>query len=539
YVDLATRYGYTAVPGLAGDTISWSYSEQAGTDFYGVTQNNSPLLTDDGIVLFAEYGGTPHLNQKLPDANQPNGLYAAYWRDMEIVYDAAANRGVTAVTFGNNQLWLVEFDDLQAYNNPTTTLDMEIMVWRASNPTAGSYDLYYAFDNVHVADTVGTIGVEDPTGTVATQFAYNDFTPTDGLVICLDYVGPTPTVLRFDAVVDAFAAAQDVVNVVSHQTDNPGSKTATAEAALHIESSAHLFISASTSGTVDNLRYRDEDILAYNLATGRWSMLFDGSDVGLGSNDINALHVADNGTIYLSVASTSRMYRPPGYVGPGTLYNTNIYAFVPTTLGWETAGTFELIFDGSDVGLDRNTENIDALALGEDGSIVISTLGTATVRGHNGAPLWAKDQDLLLFTPTTLGEETTGSWQLRFDGTAAGLREPDEDIWGVWLNQDALYLTTRGDFVVDGLRGGGGDILLCDAAPCAFTKALEGSAIGLAHERIDGFSFGPLPALVTAARAVPSNEEMTDEANDEIGDDLLDDNDSALEIRSYLPLVVH
>jgi hypothetical protein len=112
---------------------------------------------------------------------------------------------------------------------------MEVMAWNDIDPAAGSYDAYYAFDNVNVADSLGTIGVENDAGDKATQFAYNDFTPTNGLVMCLDYVGLAPTVITFDAVVNDDAPAGVLTNAVVHNTDNPGSKPATATADLTVE----------------------------------------------------------------------------------------------------------------------------------------------------------------------------------------------------------------------------------------------------------------------------------------------------------------
>jgi len=47
--------------------------------------------------------------------------------------------------------------------------------------------------------------------------------------------------------------------------------------------------------------FRDEDIVAYDVNTGTWSMHFDGSDVGLGgSQDGNAFHIDTDGSILLA-----------------------------------------------------------------------------------------------------------------------------------------------------------------------------------------------------------------------------------------------
>jgi uncharacterized repeat protein (TIGR01451 family) len=238
YFDSLTESGgaFTTDPGLSGDTFAWSYNSFAGTDFYGTARAAPSLLTDDGIVVFGEYAGEPWVNQSIPDPTVPNSLLAPYWRDLEVVYDEAANKGVTAVTFDDGY-WLVEFDDIQAFQDPTTTLDFEVIVWRDALPTVATspdlYDAYYAYDNINVADTIGTIGVENDAGDAATQFSFDNFTPTNGLVLCLDYVGAAPAVITYDVTVNEDAEGV-FTNAVVHNTDNPGSQPATASADLHI-----------------------------------------------------------------------------------------------------------------------------------------------------------------------------------------------------------------------------------------------------------------------------------------------------------------
>lgn len=238
YVDAETAFEFTTDPGLSGDTIAWSYGSQAGTDFYGLERAASPLHTDDGIVVFGEYAGSPWMNQDIPDAAPPNGLFASYWRDMEIVYDEATNSGVTAVTFGGGVLWMVEFDNIQEFDNSSNNLDFEVFAWNDADPTLGVYDAYYAFDNVNISDMVGTIGVENDAGDEAVQFAYDDFTPTDGLVVCVDWATTAvPAEITYAVTVDAYDLADlpaSITNTVVHDTDTPGSNEESTSATISL-----------------------------------------------------------------------------------------------------------------------------------------------------------------------------------------------------------------------------------------------------------------------------------------------------------------
>lgn len=539
YYDALTRIGFTPDPTLFGDSINWGYNSFGGTDFYGTAHAAPPQLTDDGIAVFGQYAGKPWLNQNIPDPAAPNGLLAPYWRDMEVVYDAAANKGVTAVTFGSGILWLVEFDDIQAFGEPNNHLDYEVLSWHNIDPSAGSYDAYYAFDNVNITDTIGTIGVENDAGDKATQFAYNNFTPTNGLVLCLDYVGAAPVVITYDATVNADAPKGVLTNQVVHNTDNPGSQPVTTSADLTIERDDVLFVSLGSSAKLPGLSARDEDILAYNMQTHTWSKFFDGSDVGVGDNDVNAFYLADNGDIYVSFNKSQNMHGKVNYHGPDQIKDTNIYRFVPDSLGENTAGHFELYFDGSDVGLSSDGEDIDALYIEPSGALIISTLGSYKVPGPGGTTLRGKDEDLLVFTPTSLGENTAGTWSLFLDGSAQGLNEPSEDISGVWLNsQSQIFLTAKGNFSVAGAQGDGADIFVCTlgGSGCTFSLALDGSTIGLDGERIDGLAFGSLPDNVSAA--VVDNSDQSAEPNDEADDDVPDSDDDAQNTNPiYLPFV--
>ncbi len=546
YFDVLTESNglFTTDPDLFGDTISWDYNSFAGTDFYGTERAAPPLLTDDGIVVFGEYAGQPWVNQNIPSPAAPNGLLAPYWRDMEIVYDEAANKGVTAITFGSDVLWLVEFDDIQGYQDPTTTLDYEVIVWNDIDPRAGEYDAYYAFDNVNVADTIGTIGVENDAGAAATQFAFDNFTPTNGLVLCLDYVGATPVEITYDVTVNADAPQGVVTNQVVHNTDNPGSQLATTGADLLIDRNDILFLSTGSSARLGDRSIRDEDIVAYNTLTGVWTKFFDGSDVGVGGNDVNAFHLADNGDLYVSFNESEEMDEDDNdFNGPDEIRDTNIYQFVPTSLGETTAGHFELYFDGTDVGLTHDGEDVDALYIMPSGGLLISTLGSYKVPGPGGTELRGKDEDLLLFTPTSLGDETSGSWTLVMDGSVQGLTKSGEDVASVWLDDSGqIFMTTYGTFSVEGVSGDGADILVCTVSVatnlCSFSLWLDGSTIGLDGERIDGFAYGSLPALVSAAseEAYDAADELP-EADDEVNDDVADEEEEAQNETIYLPFV--
>ena len=176
----------------------------------------------------------------------------------------------------------------------------------------------------------------------------------------------------------------------------------------------------------------------------------------------------------------------------GNIDDSDIVRFIPSTLGTNTSGSFERYFDGSDVGLNNDNEDIDAIGFASDGRLLISTVGSFSVHGLSG-----EDEDLIAFSPTGLGGNTSGTFSMYFDGSDVGLNNSsDEDVRGVWIDSASgeIYLTTRWTFNVSGVSGDGADISLCDPSSlgertsCNFNAHWDGSANGYGGERIDGFA---------------------------------------------------
>ncbi len=192
-------------------------------------------------------------------------------------------------------------------------------------------------------------------------------------------------------------------------------------------------------GTVAN-----EDIVMRNMVTGVWSMYFDGSDVGADPFTIDALAVLPDGDLLLSFTSD-------GIIAGLVADDSDLMRFHPTSLGANTQGTWSVYFDGSDVDLTTSSEDIDGVSILPDGRLVISTSGSPSVTGL----LKLKDEDLILFNPTSLGDVTAGTWSMYFDGSDVGLSESsDEDVDGVGIRPDGkMLLSTTGSFVVPGVAG--------------------------------------------------------------------------------------
>ena len=209
-----------------------------------------------------------------------------------------------------------------------------------------------------------------------------------------------------------------------------------------------LWMSFESNTTVPGVgTVRDEDIVSYDEITRRWKLEFDGSDVGLAGHEISGLAILPNGNLLLSFSSA-------GSVGGVSFDDSDIVRFVPTSLGWNTSGSFSLYFDGSDVGLTKSGEDVDGIALAADGRLVITTTDKFSGVGASGA-----DEDLFIFTGT-LGSNTSGFFRLHFDGSDVGLGNSGENVdAAAFTRAGTLLYSTNDRFSVPGLSGADEDIV--------------------------------------------------------------------------------
>ena len=265
------------------------------------------------------------------------------------------------------------------------------------------------------------------------------------------------------------------------------------------------YSSFADDGTVGGVAFGDEDILEFNGST--WSLFFDGSDVGLTTVDVFAFYNLDANTILMSFNTSITL-------NGVTFAPTDIAQFDATSLGATTAGTFSMYFNGVDVGLSVAAENIDALDVLPDGKVLISTVGNPTVTGVTGAA----DEDILAFTPTTLGTTTSGTWALYFDGSDVGLADTgmeDIDALDVAPNGN-IYLSTIGLFSVTGVSGDDEDVFVCtpsslgSVTACTYSSVLyfDGSTWAQTSNDVDGFNLlntGPFPTATFTNTPLPVN----------------------------------
>lgn len=215
----------------------------------------------------------------------------------------------------------------------------------------------------------------------------------------------------------------------------------------------------------------DEDIVSFDSATNTFDMVFDGSDLDA-NGDIDGFALIDPDTLLVSYDN------PVTLPGVGRIDDSDIVRF-DGSLGANTDGTFSIFFDGSLADLTTSAEDVDAVEMLSDGTLLISTVGNPGIPGLSGLA----DEDVLAFVPATPGDYSAGSWTQYFDGSSAGLSAAAEDVTALFANGSGLGIATLGNFSVEGLTGSDEDIFRCDQATVvscsSFSSLIDGSMIGL------------------------------------------------------------
>ncbi len=313
-----------------------------------------------------------------------------------------------------------------------------------------------------------------------------------------------------DTSADATANAPDVPTVVPTQPP------------------AVLLISAGSNGEIEDedenqeLKYANEDILAYDPMLDKWSIFWDGSTYGLHAANLEDFEY-DPATqkLYFTLDRPFNIPNPLGGSNPLHVDDSDIVVFD------FASSTFEIYLTGLSIGLTSGSEDIDAFAFAPpgptSGHVLISTIGSASVVGVSGA-IKRKDEDILNC------DVTTHLCALYMDNSDIGLTKSGEDTDALWVDADApnnVYLGFKGDWRAQGtansLNGKRSDVLGCNPigslgtdTDCFLFTFFKGKPTGF-KGRIDGLwaSFTPLTGQITAQSSVDAADGAED-VDDEI-----------------------
>jgi hypothetical protein len=252
-----------------------------------------------------------------------------------------------------------------------------------------------------------------------------------------------------------------------------------------------LYLSMTSSGSIGNINYAPGDVLVYYYCADDWDMFLDMSDTGVTANTSN-FAMLDGGARF--ILGFGKKANVPGV---GAVPNQDLVVLNATDVGPDTAGSFQRLFDGSDVGLTVGNEAIDAVSV-LHGDLYLSIGGVGNVPGVGAV----QNEDVLIFNGTQWGGATAGTWELDIDGSVSGLGAVD--IHGFWIDdwdegsEEGWSIKTVLDLPYN---PGGGTIAPNDVANClgvsepvsvncAYAE-FDGDTNGLSGKKIDAVDGGP------------------------------------------------
>jgi hypothetical protein len=241
--------------------------------------------------------------------------------------------------------------------------------------------------------------------------------------------------------------------------------------------------------------------------------------------------------VFLADGSLLLSFNAPTDVpGLGKVDDSDIVQFTPTQLGSTTAGSFTLYLRGADVGLTTDGEDIDAIGFTADGNLVVSTIGDFAVTNLIG-----KDEDLI-----RLDDKTASVWSFLLDGSTVGLA--NEDVNGLWIDPvtGELYLTVKDSFAFGEGQAtvpiDADDIFVCTPmgsgaiTSCAYRLFWDSDGHDYGSENLNAIGLGVLPPSFVAAVQASSDASPTPE--ELAPDDDIDDLNLEESIHQlYLPLI--
>ena len=217
-----------------------------GFDFYGESATWIDISANGYLGIGTTNGSTGWDNTTLPNPDQPNGIAAAWWDDL----NPNGETHVWTQTLGSapNRVYVVEWRDIRPFTPGSTSgVTFEILLDEASGAITFSYkDVSAGLSNFDRGASA-TVGVEDQLGSLATQISYNQPVLASGTSYRCASNGVTPA----DTI--APTAAPPVAALLAPQTLGT-------TAALHLSWSA----SSDPSGIAG---YE----LQYKKGTGAWT----------------------------------------------------------------------------------------------------------------------------------------------------------------------------------------------------------------------------------------------------------------------------
>lgn len=236
--------------------------------------------------------------------------------------------------------------------------------------------------------------------------------------------------------------------------------------ALHVMDDGRIALSTDNDAVLGGEAIGDDDVVAYDPDTASVTFLLDGARFTAGSEDVDAVHVLDNGHLVLSTDAAAT-------IGGVTFDDGDLVQY-------DGAADAAVVLLRESIAFESGNEDIDAVHILADGRLVLSADTDYVMAG-----VAAADEDLVLYDPLRNAAE------LVFDGGLAFAA--DEELNAVhdsrWHLDPALWLEPEADTYID------------SSSPAGNFGSATGVFAGAQRQALLRFDLSVVPAGATITAA--------------------------------------
>ncbi|MBV2247428.1 MAG: carboxypeptidase-like regulatory domain-containing protein, partial [Lentimicrobium sp.] len=316
----------TLVTGLTDDNVVGPFPLGFSFPFYENTYSTISV-SSNGYLTFGTSSSLS--NQNIPNSSTPNDVIAWCWDDLH-----GAGAGSTVHYQNMGDYWVIQFTNYHEYpSSGTGTITAQVHLYKSGdihmyyNNIAGGFDI-----------TSATVGIENSTGTIATNINYNSAYLHNNLAIWIGL--PVPSFITSVTPASGFVAPGEFVDVTatftSDDEDFPAPGTYTEELELNTNDLANAnvmipatmvvyfpgMISGTVTSAVDGSPIFGAVVTAgmYSTSTnedGTYSMMVDAgtytmnfSKTGFTSTVVNGVVVTETNTTMVDAELEEGFYPP-------------------------------------------------------------------------------------------------------------------------------------------------------------------------------------------------------------------------------------
>ena len=169
----------TGDDGSANVALPFSFS------YYGNNYSNLKICTNGWVSFDAASTNTAYSNVALPTAAEPNNILCPFWDDLDVRTSGQIFYYNDAV----NNRFIVEYKAVPHYSSGEL-YTFEVIIYSDGR-------IYYQYQSIGALNNSNTIGIENSTGTIASQMVFNNVYVHNNMAIKLEkgiaWVDESPT----------------------------------------------------------------------------------------------------------------------------------------------------------------------------------------------------------------------------------------------------------------------------------------------------------------------------------------------------------